>query len=632
MNKPIIVDSRDNIPHRYDGWVNIDTPFRNIRFEGRQYVLIEERGKRYSVGQRIGRAILGALAVIGTAFIGLTSEKIRGLFTAQIQTKQFVKLSTDSDSDSDSDRQSFYQFRARLLSGSGRIDLDRGPTQTQSLRPDSLHVHSHSTDAERAIAEQIRTDEELARAIAGSEIPQTNARIDITASHRTSLPIMPAPTHSEAVSAQTNTGATTNPPATGAGGSKPADAEIKSYWSNSSNNFRNGRYERTSQDGYIIKTSRWLVKNYPEKTLEKLYNRCFNNSIPRDLIRIELLTDDLKKDIFGKFVEDAATDAGGVSRDIIGVLFSSLTEKALSREGILKFNKDLKGAFPVTKDGNLTGVEADLYEAMGKIMGMCYTQGEAVIGNVFHSNVYEVLKMLSKKNTSYRPDDNTLLSIYQTLKKGCNDEILSLYNEQDYRNDAIVQQMFEIVADPVIGLPDGAPAALQGTPTPDTIRENMDYIKKELKSLVLDDAKSHFPPLLHIAAGMRTHRPFQNWTHIDTATLKDKVQGVFSPDAVKRALIGPSPIKEWMMKWIDEKSDEEIKNFVRTTTGSDALGVGKQIALTDNLTYRRKDNLMPEYHTCYMRADFSNYSDYESFKAMLDKSVEYALAEGFGQL
>ncbi len=514
MPKFKTTDNSGNIPQQYQAWSDaskFQSKDRVVTHKGKQYVLIEKKEKKYSTGERIGRAILGALALVGTAFIGLASKNIRELFTAKVQTQRFAQ------------------------------------------------------------------------------------------------PLMP------------------NTPAR-EGQLTPPQSEVIIYWNNSNNHFKieqdyNGNH-------YLLTTSRWLVQNNPEKTLEKFYSNCFLPNKQQRSMKIDLLEDDLAKyNNTGQYKRSPVIDQGGVTREIITVLFSSINQKALNREGMLQF-QGKGGSLPVAKNGILTDDEAHLYQALGKLMAMCFTSGQAVIGNIFHPKLYEVLEIILSQNL--QETDDTLLFLYNMLKGDEDNELLSHYNEQDYSDDK-VQKMFNYFSFDFAtnGEPEDLPDDLKGgNPAPDAIRANMQYIKDQLKLLVLDDARSHITPILQIAQGMKAHSPNEYWGNANDIMIN--VQGKFTKDDLKAAIQGSDKLKTWVSRWIDEIPDEKCQDFIRLVTGSNTLGQNQKIHVSESLNGK---NRLAKIHTCSGQIDFGSADDYDSyeiFKEKLEESLLNGLAEGFG--
>ncbi len=515
MRTPIIVDNGGNIPAKYQGWSKLDTfnsENREVTLKGRRYVIIEKREKEYSVGQRIGRVILGALAVVGTAFIGLASKDIRKLFTAKIQTERFAQLVQED--------------------------------------PNNFGAANSLSAAEE-------------------------------------------------------------------------------YWRNSSKHFKISSDYYGNPIQYVITISRRLVQDNPERTLEEFYKRCFIPGITANNIRIELLQDDLAKDDYsGGYKRDEAADVGGITREIISVLFTSLSQGALKNKDKLKFNGGAGGSLPDANTDPLSNDEAHLYEAMGKLMGMCFTSGVGVIGNIFSPELYDVLEVILNRNK----EDQIML--YQILKNNEPEDLAHLLNVDKDADDATIQRMFYSAYPDADFDEEGLPDVFKNDRSTKNILENLDLVKDSIRTQVLNFAEPAITPILEIARGMRAHRPHENWGNANN--IMDKVQGIFSKEILLNSLSVYSPhennprVKDWIKQWIKEKSVEEVQQFVRAATGSDTLGIGKKINIHINASSHASKNGFPEYHTCFMQANFPRYDNYKIFKEKFEESILNALQAGFG--
>ncbi len=426
--------------------------------------------------------------------------------------------------------------------------------------------------------------------------------------------------------AQTNT-ATVIDPDFQTGQLAPSNTELSTYWRNSD------QYFTVSHGGYLgstytIITSRYLVDCSPEETLQMFHSNCFKNSPTTSSLRIELLEDDLAKDHWGNYKKSPAVDAGGVTREMISVLFSSISKEALENKDRLHFQGGAGGSLPIAKTEPMIIDEKVLYEAMGKIMGMCFTTNEAVIGNIFKPELYDVLKIILTKNLENKNNSNDIIiELYQVLKALEKDDLLSFLKVNKNNNDAVIQHLF----DNAYIMEDEIPAELQNDKSIANIRKHLDLVKDSIKTQVLENAKLAITPILEIAKGMRAHSPHQDWG--TSKNIQDNIQGIFNKQSVKNALKGNQDIIAWMNKWINESSDEDVQKFLRAATGSDTLGVGKHLTVTKFL-YRNGhigNNMTPKYHTCSSQVDFSDYSNYAKFKEKLDESILNALC-GFGMI
>jgi hypothetical protein len=61
-------------------------------YKGRQYELIEKKERAFSEVERLGRGLLGTIAVICTLFLGLFSKSVRKLFTKSTESIRFAVL------------------------------------------------------------------------------------------------------------------------------------------------------------------------------------------------------------------------------------------------------------------------------------------------------------------------------------------------------------------------------------------------------------------------------------------------------------------------------------------------------------------------------------------------------------
>lgn len=159
-------NSNSEIPPLRDGWILsnkfktkgrfIDVHHNRVssEFEGLKYQIIEKRERSFTTGERIGRAVLGIIAVICTLSTALFSKSVKNLFTNSKECVHFAllvnrseekeiakpKLQQEKENEENRKLQEFYQNK-EISSGGELIQLDvdsldfsEYPNQAEELR------------------------------------------------------------------------------------------------------------------------------------------------------------------------------------------------------------------------------------------------------------------------------------------------------------------------------------------------------------------------------------------------------------------------------------------------------------------------------------------------------------------
>ena len=289
--------------------------------------------------------------------------------------------------------------------------------------------------------------------------------------------------------------------------------------------------------------------------------------------------------------------------------------------------------------------EESLYVAIGKFMGMCYaSQGSLVMGQIFNPSIFDVISEIPpyflSMNYQDLPED-TKIALYCALKKRDEtDKLIKFCNEKNPRS-CTQDYLQEMVMYAYINDPELIPEELEGSPTKDIIINHFSEIMKQLKEQVKDYAINNdsLPLIFKMAQGIAWHFWEQNeWadqTESVTAwDLDSKIQGLFNKELVKDALTqtpGETDpydyrrIKAFFDKWIKEADEDLVKKLVQAATGSTTLGAEEKIYLT----ITADTDALVSYHTCARQVDVGSFTDYDTFKEKLEKSLEYCDLDGF---
>lgn len=460
----------------------------------------------------------------------------------------------------------------------------------------------------------------------------------------------------------------------------------QSYWSNVANHFvaQGARYR--------IGIRQADLRQDPERVLQAFYQHCYMRDAGIEGIRVNFLNSTLE--------DGPGYDAGGLRREFVSTLFSSLAEKASQTEGglgLISFDCGSAGILPKqgtqtqvqryrraiarvfsdeevleaaiftygipedapaamrSDDGswNIAGIrehwevltaalpvlsheELQVYEAIGKLMGLCYrSEGELLVGEIFDPRLFAIIAAIEPANlgrTFDRLSHTQLLAMYE--------QALTPEDELAHRRIAYHRGTREI--DPEVlrsaydDWTDWPEALRQGydvddfeeppLPNMDAIQPYLRDIRAALAERLLANARkaSGVAPAFAIAKGL-AHNVSGN-QRMDAQTMARQIQGVFSKDRVIAAIqqSGTENVRGHLTQWIRESTDDQVKLFVKAVTGSESLAAGSRLDISTRNSYGETRAM--SFATCFNQLTCAqNYSTYDRFKQTLELSIANAM-------
>jgi HECT-domain (ubiquitin-transferase) len=404
---------------------------------------------------------------------------------------------------------------------------------------------------------------------------------------------------------------------------------------------------QANQDSAKIKMIRRGLKEVPEYHMEELAN----------LLRSGFkFKNDPKFQVIFLNNDQTTTngiDAGGLSRDYLNDLFEGcLSSSSLSMQKLPSF------VLPRTKEEceaekplpSLGEAERRIYNNMGQIMMYAYNSAKVaghwdttcLLGRHFNDGLYKAVLCLNAEeiDTSFRDlSFKTKMKLCKALLEVGPEIGITIVESLEARIRAF--ENFAEVLNSDEKLEEAATTALYAECLPDdlqsdykpdlvAIRANPERFKQALWDSIFcqesDCGKigALLAPIHAIAGGMKSfcrqgnnlNATNSHWDnnisrikHIDFSV---KVQGSINRTEIIDSIQVESNnqylrnkvkwLKEWLSDSTNGASDDDIRNFLKFTTGSSSLPVGKKITVTQQLT----DVLpFPKTHTCSFELQLS---------------------------
>ncbi len=325
-----------------------------------------------------------------------------------------------------------------------------------------------------------------------------------------------------------------------------------------------------------------------------------------------------------EFNELEALDHGGPSRQFMTDLFEGLKEKSR------KFKRTKTGFLMPHGDSPMTKREENLYENIGKLMGLCLTSGGKLLtGQIFDPALFKVMEATTSNHLLRALEDlpkEYVIFLLRVMKEMEMKSTFEFYDVTKWNcSDERLKRMFEFVSLMGYEIP-----SLQGKPSVNELRANFDLIQNIVKDFLYDIAStdSTLPRIFKICQGIAQHctsSASQPWGK-DPTEISNNIQGQFSKDIVKDVLACRptsegyefnSKTRDYFFKWISESSTEKVQKFLKVATGSNTIS--KTVGINLNVGNMPIDNL-PIYHTCQQQIDIPEYGEYETFKQKLEQS------------
>ena len=375
-------------------------------------------------------------------------------------------------------------------------------------------------------------------------------------------------------------------------------------------------------------------------------------------------------------------DAGGLTRQAISTLITSLVEKAAKKESNryrvvehqeswlpsahpasaatechyleVAESKDLTDAdiancqklvpktVTVTRD-NFTTIQRTIppmspgeragYETLGKIFALCFKKRYPT-GPCLSPALFELLQQFSYDQTQtdylkldewlfvnlYKEKNKTNLTV-QKMKLFIQTSATTLKLGEHWKPD-VVYCLY-----PDGDIPDDF--LTSGAVDMDKVESNFELLQLGLNNrlYLLAKADRTFAPLHAIAKGMGASLGRKRWGELQrTHELSKRIQGVHSKEEIlTKTQCSCTTTQKYFAKWISKATPEQCCQLLSFGTGASALG---ESGLKINVYPARDKTSLPNSHTCSYTIEMPLYDTYELFKEKLEKAIGYG-KDGF---
>lgn len=330
-------------------------------------------------------------------------------------------------------------------------------------------------------------------------------------------------------------------------------------------------------------------------------------------------------------------DAGGLARQYLNSLFEGLTGSNDPKR-CLTFEKAESGlSLPMLKPNAhaLSPKEVDMLRHMGTLFMHCYDSSStshydrtALTGRHFDDELFQKALQFSADDLD---DANLNFSSQVAMAK-------KLFASDRHKLD-----LLNILSDPtlsesgfaylqdVLMLDEGEfPSdTFPGSTFKEKLQNNWPVVREKL--FKDHDFDKHQLPIRAIAQGMmsacvkggpyadlearRSTRWEQEIRRLDPQAMSDKIQGSVDRETIASSIqihggsVNPEITKKtgWLQKWIrNSASDQDIRNFLKFTTGSTSLLAGKKITIRQQVHSAAMPMLpVPRAHTCSLELELA---------------------------
>lgn len=350
--------------------------------------------------------------------------------------------------------------------------------------------------------------------------------------------------------------------------------------------------------------------------------------------------------------ESPGIDAGGPSREFVGLIFAGLLKDSACQ---LKCDPNWKG-LPMPKaaepDKGLSQTELEQYRNTGYMQMYCYNSTgtrKCVSGQIFHQDLFTALQQIDYTEIRKKDPDweaPCWQNVLKTLIANKGDILIHKATQQDVDAGRAEEVEPADVTDE-----DFRKYLQKKDPSQDETAEVVNKInksgisedhitvetaKKFLAGYVHEKYFGYLPALHAIAKGM-ADRLFETRVHSEeywtTFTTDDKaaekIQGKLDRETIvagiqyKNGVVENDVLRQkvkWLKEWLlSEKDEEKVKNFLKYVTGVKVCaGVIKMN------TQPGEKSPLPVAHTCFSQLDLSNkFHDQGTYK---DDSKENFIA------
>ncbi|MEN9653891.1 MAG: hypothetical protein RL235_3, partial [Chlamydiota bacterium] len=308
------------------------------------------------------------------------------------------------------------------------------------------------------------------------------------------------------------------------------------------------------------------------------------------------------------FEGEMGLDVGGLTREFVSLLMNALDRsialpKQATEEGIIpKVVSDQPGAVSLPD-------QIRAYRSMGIFFGRALVgDQEIVLGHHFHPVLFSMLHALTEEELARASSD-------LPMEDPISQKLIGVFIQTNLWSSQM-GDMPESVAEQIEGLANAI--GLSRT--------------EFLEGYVMPSIRA----ALAIASGIQAELPPDGgvWNGRKGATpsvLCEKVEGVIDREQLKiaihcaeRSTEEQDRMKAFFRTWVDNASDEELRDLLRAATGAEGFLPGSRITLT---LAAEDPHRFVVFHTCSRSMDVNVTNTYESFSHALNRSIKYALTD-----
>lgn len=313
-----------------------------------------------------------------------------------------------------------------------------------------------------------------------------------------------------------------------------------------------------------------------------------------------------------EYTNSPAQDLGGVSRDFVTKIFKSLCDPETGRKlSILKSTDDR--FFPKL---SLPCKEVDVcaLSAVGALFAACLRGYKTTfIGSHFNPILFNMIYGLFQSLPEMEMTPNQLAEIDPA--KGMSElifkKLYTIYTKE------YLHFTDEQIADTLKGeVPDGWE----------------DFWDESSKEEIVEVIRGTFIIAQSLIAHLKNPWGYGNGiaTSSSAEEFRRKIEGVISKEMVLNSLKWNKKheaTQGYLIRWIEEASDEMLQKFVETAAGSSSLGPNTELEIR---LYSETERL-PTFHTCSFEIDLPDgYPNYGAFQTKFEQSLEFAtVGDGF---
>ena len=320
-------------------------------------------------------------------------------------------------------------------------------------------------------------------------------------------------------------------------------------------------------------------------------------------------------------------DTGGLMRDLITRLFLAISP---GKGGDVPLPRCGRGGSPNTQ------LNRGRCLLIGKLFGATFLKQSGILtGNRFHPLLFRMIGLLGKEHME------TIREVGEPIDESVIDLLLSVYMEGTVwdANPTTIVARKELTSWLLGG---DVNRCLDISPTLQALYAYApdDSVTKKAFLDELDNGQFNESVLAvrYIAKGMYDYVGEEHWNCVreqsEEGELQATVEGCMSKERIKAEMETNAPgarSYRYLIRWIEERDDETLRDFLRCVTGSRTLPPGTSPL---HIEIYDEGKRLPFFWTCFRQMVLPTYGKrgeedeetYRSFVHKMSLSMEYALA------